>query len=288
MRGDRPVTHQPVSLESLDFSSQNPQQDHVTLQLPSNSETSTDCITHNAVTAEKRMLDMAPDAVDDTFSECRDKMMQKVTAQGGLLQKELKANKDFADMWRNHTGTCEKQIYGGQKHHLAALQAYGNSRFQFRKTFNRLVQTKGSNATTYNDEFPFKSLHFLLTDALRLLNHGKTCYTVYFGTSNQYTAENETEVRFGRFIRASIHESLEIEHIITADEGTLFNITSCSVVNVENFTCTSEEIERLISPAEVFRVQSIETASTDDVDYKIITLKHSGFLSNHDCYLFQR
>ncbi|XP_036438901.1 erythroblast NAD(P)(+)--arginine ADP-ribosyltransferase-like [Colossoma macropomum] len=242
----------------------------------------------HTVTAEKRMLDMAPDAVDDTFSECRDKMMQKVTAQGGLLQKELKANKDFADMWRGHGGTCEKQIYRGRAHHLAALQAYGNSGVHFRKTFNRLIQTKGSNATTYNDEFPFKSLHFLLTDALQLLNYSKTCSTVYFGTNNQYTAEIGKEVRFGRFIGASIRESLEIEQIITADEGTLFNIMSCSVVNVENFTCTSEEIERLISPTEVFRVQSIETASTDDVDYKIITLTHSGFLSNHDCYLFQR
>ncbi|KAL7855764.1 hypothetical protein AOLI_G00193680 [Acnodon oligacanthus] len=242
----------------------------------------------HTVTAVERTLDMAPDAVDDTFSECRDKMMQKVTAPGDLLQKELEASKDFADMWRSHGGTCEKQIYGGRAHHLAVLQAYGNSGDQFRKMFNRLIQTKGCNTTTYKDEFPFKSLHFLLTDALRLLNPGKTCYTVYFGTGKQYTAENGTEVRFGKFIGASIHESLEIEQIVTAEKGTLFNISSCSVVNVENYTCTSEELEQLISPTEVFRVQNIETASTDDVDYKIITLKHSGFLSNHDCYLFPR
>ncbi|XP_036438900.1 ecto-ADP-ribosyltransferase 5-like [Colossoma macropomum] len=240
------------------------------------------------VTAEKRMLDMAPDAVDDTYLKCRDKMIQTITAQGGLLQKELKANKDFTEMWRNHGGTCEKQIYGATPPHLAALQAYGNSGVQFRKTFNRLVQTKGSNATTYNDEFPFKSLHFLLTDALQLLNHSKTCTTVYFGTSNQYTAEIGKEVRFGMFISASIRESLEIEHIVTADEGTLFNITSCSVVNVENYTCTSEEIEQLISPTEVFRVQNVSRVSTDEAEYNLITLTHSHFLSNHDCYLFPR
>ncbi|KAL7855766.1 hypothetical protein AOLI_G00193700 [Acnodon oligacanthus] len=242
----------------------------------------------HTVTAGETMLDMAPDAVDDTFSECRDKMMQKVTAPGDLLQKELEASKDFADMWRSHGGTCEKQIYGGRAHHLAVLQVYGNSGDQFRKMFNRLIQTKGSNATTYNDEFPFKSLHFLLTDALRLLNPGKTCYTVYFGTGKQYTSEIGKEVRFGKFIGASIHESLEIEHIVTAEKGTLFNISSCSVVNVENYTCTSEELEQLISPTEVFRVQNIKATSIDDVDYKIITLTHSGFLSNHDCYLFPR
>ncbi|KAL7841490.1 hypothetical protein SRHO_G00251810 [Serrasalmus rhombeus] len=240
----------------------------------------------HTVTAVERMLDMAPDAVDDTFSECRDKMMQNVTAPGGLLQEELEASKDFKELWSRHGGTCQKQIYGGRAHHLAALQAYGNSRDQFRKMFNRLVQTKGSNSTTYSNEFPFKSLHFLLTDALRLINPGKTCSTVYFGAEKRYTAENGTEVRFGRFIGASIRKSHEIEQIVTAEEGTLFNIMSCSVVNVENYTCTSEEIERLISPTEVFRVQNIKAVSTDGVDYKIITLTHSRFLSNHDCYLF--
>ncbi|KAL6466759.1 hypothetical protein MHYP_G00245630 [Metynnis hypsauchen] len=240
----------------------------------------------HTVTAVERMLDMAPDAVDDTFSECRDQMMQKVTAPDGLLQKELDASKDFADMWRSHSGTCQKQIYGGRAHHLAALQAYGNSEDRFRKMFNKLVQTKGSNATTYSNEFPFKSLHFLLTDALRLLNPDKTCYTVYFGTKKQYTAENGTEVRFGRFIGASASNSTEIEQIIIEEKGTLFNIMSCSVVNVENYTCTSEEIEKLISPNEVFRVQNIKAASTDEVNYEIITLKHSRFLRNHDCYLF--
>ncbi|KAL7841489.1 hypothetical protein SRHO_G00251800 [Serrasalmus rhombeus] len=238
---------------------------------------------HN-VTAEKRILDMAPNAVDDTFSECRDKMIQTITEPGGLLQKELKARKDFADMWRSHGGTCEKQIYGATPHHLAALQAYGNSGVQFRKTFNRLVQTKGSNATTYNDDFPFKSLHFLLTDALRLLNPGKACYTVYFGTSNLYTAETGKEVRFGRFLHPRVQQSLEIEAAESEGKGTLFNISSCSVVNVENYTCTSEEIEQLISPTEVFRVKSISRVSTDEADYNIITLTHSGFLSNHDCY----
>ncbi|KAI4905816.1 hypothetical protein NFI96_017021 [Prochilodus magdalenae] len=240
---------------------------------------------HN-VSAEKRVLDMAPDAVDDVFSGCRDRVIQSVTAPGGLLQKELKARKDFTEMWRGHGGTCEKQIYGATPHHLAALQAYGNSGVKFRKTFNGMVQTKGRNSTTYLEEFPFKSLHFLLTDALRLLNPGKTCRTVYFGTSNLYTAETGKEVRFGRFLHPRVQESSEIEAAESEGQGTLFNITSCSVVNVENYTCTSEEIEQLISPTEVFTVQSIKHISSDEAQFKIITLTHSRFLSNHDCYLF--
>ncbi|XP_066505552.1 NAD(P)(+)--arginine ADP-ribosyltransferase 1-like isoform X2 [Hoplias malabaricus] len=239
-----------------------------------------------STTAEVRMLDMAPNAVDATFSKCHDNMLQAVT--NGLLQQELEAREDFKHMWRNPGGTCEKQIFGATPYHLAALQAYGNSGVKFRKLFNDMVQTKGSNNKTYNNEFPFKSLHFLLTDALKILNHGKRCYTVYYGTGNKYTVETGKEVRFGRFIHPRIQESLEIEATGLEGEGTLFNITSCSVVNVENYTCTSEEIEQLISPYEVFTVQSTEHISNDDSEYKLITLTHSGFLSYHDCYYLSR
>ncbi|KAI4905814.1 hypothetical protein NFI96_017019, partial [Prochilodus magdalenae] len=237
------------------------------------------------VSAEQRTLDMAPNAVDDIFSGCRDRMIQNVTAPGGLLEKELEANQVFTKMW-NHSGTCGKQIYGAIPQHLAALQAYGNSAAKFRKTFNGMVQTKGSNSTTYLEEFPFKSLHFLLTDALLLLNPGNTCNNMYFGTSNLYTTEPGKEVRFGRFISGSMYESLEIEKFAEADGGTLFNLYSCSLVNVEKATCKSEEVEQLILPNEVFTVQSVKTAWSEDVEYTEITLTHSRFQSNHDCYLF--
>ncbi|XP_066505565.1 T-cell ecto-ADP-ribosyltransferase 2-like [Hoplias malabaricus] len=239
----------------------------------------------HTVTAQVRTLDMASNAVDDTFSNCRDKMLQAVT--GGLLQQELDARQDFKDMWIPD-GTCKKQINGATKYHLTALHAYGNSKLKFQKTFNDMVYSRGTNYTTYKDEFPFKSLHFLLTDALKILNHGKRCYTVYYGTGNKYTVETGKKVRFGRFFKSKTDDSNEIEEAGLKGEGTLFNITSCSVVNVENYTCTSEEIEQLISPDEVFTVQSAELTSKDDLDFKLITLTHSHFLSHHDCYYFSR
>uniref|UniRef100_A0A4W4EDN5 NAD(P)(+)--arginine ADP-ribosyltransferase n=1 Tax=Electrophorus electricus TaxID=8005 RepID=A0A4W4EDN5_ELEEL len=231
-----------------------------------------------------KILDMSPDAVDGTYSECRDKMMQTVTKPGGLLQEEIKANKDFAEMWRSHGGTCEKQIYGGTSYHLAALQAYANSKPKFRKVFNEMVQTKGKNITIYEKEFPFKSLHFLLTDIIRLLNNGTVCSHVYFGTVKTYRGNTGSKVRFGKFLQASVKNSSETEVIESEGEGTLFNITSCSAVNIEIYTCTSEEIEHLISPTEVFVVQSIKEVQNEDASYKIITLTHSRFQSNHDCF----
>ncbi|XP_076848400.1 ecto-ADP-ribosyltransferase 5 [Brachyhypopomus gauderio] len=238
------------------------------------------------VNAEVRHLDMSPDAVDDTFTECHDTMMQTVTKPGGLLQKEIETSKDFAEMWRSHDGTCEKQIYGGTPYHLAALQAYGNSKVKFRKEFNQMVQTKGSNSTIYKNKFLFKSLHFLLTDVIRLLNNGTTCSRIYHGTVNTYHVKTGTEVRFGKFLQGRIQDSSETEVVEEEGTGTVFNITSCSAVNIEHYTCTSEEIEQLISPTEVFTVQSIREVKNDDADYKIITLTHSRFLSSHDCYLF--
>ncbi|KAF4071267.1 hypothetical protein AMELA_G00271170 [Ameiurus melas] len=240
---------------------------------------------HHTVKAEVRKLDMAPDAVDDDFSQCREKMLKAVT--DGLLQKELEANKEFEELWNNHRGECKKNITGGTSYHIDALQAYGNSKIKFRKTFNSLVYSKGRNSTTYRDEFPFKSLHFLLTDFLHLLKDTNTCTTVYYGTSNTYTADTGTEVRFGKFIRAETSLS-DATEVVESDGGTVFIITSCSVVNVERNTCKSEEVQALISPAEVFTVQNVRDVPPDDGTYNEITLKHSRSLSNHNCSFFHR
>uniref|UniRef100_A0A3B1JL89 NAD(P)(+)--arginine ADP-ribosyltransferase n=1 Tax=Astyanax mexicanus TaxID=7994 RepID=A0A3B1JL89_ASTMX len=127
----------------------------------------------HTVRAVEKTLDMAPDAVDDVFSGCRERMLKAVTEADGLLQKELQTTEKFAEMWKN-TKTCNKQIQGLTSFHLNALESYANSKDDIRKTFNDKVYASGNNATTYKNEFSFKSLHFLLTDAMKHLNGGKT------------------------------------------------------------------------------------------------------------------
>uniref|UniRef100_A0A8B9RM24 NAD(P)(+)--arginine ADP-ribosyltransferase n=1 Tax=Astyanax mexicanus TaxID=7994 RepID=A0A8B9RM24_ASTMX len=239
----------------------------------------------HTVRAAEKTLDMAPDAVDDVFSGCRERMLKAVTEADGLLQKELQTTEKFAEMWKN-TKTCNKQIQGLTSFHLNALESYANCKTDIRKTFNDKVYASGNNATTYKNEFSFKSLHFLLTDAMKHLNGGKTHMQVFYGTGNEYKATTGKEVRFGKFILSESKRSAQEEKVSSDGGGTLFIITSGSVVNVENYTCSSEEMELLISPTEVFTVENIQTASKDDTDFKIITLNHSRFLSNHDCYLF--
>ncbi|XP_060720032.1 T-cell ecto-ADP-ribosyltransferase 1 [Tachysurus vachellii] len=234
----------------------------------------------HTVKAKVKMLDMAPDAVDDDFLECRDKMLKVVT--DSLLQEELDSEKVFKDLWSRYNGTCRNNIIGGTSLHMDALQAYGNSRVKFRTNFNSLVYSNGTNITTYRD-FRFKSLHFLLSDSLKLLNPTNTCRIVYYGTDEKYKAVLGKEVRFGMFLNPTTSKDTAIEDVHSND-GSLFIINSCSVVDVEQKLCNCEELQCLLSPAEVFTVQKVEKVS----EYKEITLNHSGFLSNHHCSFFQR
>ncbi|GAA6112108.1 T-cell ecto-ADP-ribosyltransferase 1-like, partial [Tachysurus ichikawai] len=197
---------------------------------------------------EVKMLDMAPDAVDDDFLECRDKMLKVVT--DSLLQEELDSEEEFKDLWSKYSGTCRKSIPGGTSLHTDALQAYGNSKLKFRTNFNNLVYSNGTNNTTYRD-FRFKSLHFLLSDSLRLLNPTNTCRTVYYGTNKKYTVVLGTKVRFGMFLNPTTSKSAASEDV-DSEEGSLFIINSCSVVDVEQKPCNCEELQYLLSPAEVF------------------------------------
>ncbi|XP_046698777.1 T-cell ecto-ADP-ribosyltransferase 1-like isoform X2 [Silurus meridionalis] len=241
------------------------------------------------VEAEVKKMDMAPYAVDFNFSECRDEMLKAVTETGGLLQKELDADKEFKTLWSKNDSVCQKSVPGGTPDHVRALHVYANSKNSFRKRFNNLVQIKGANVTTYKIGFHFKSLYFFLMDSMRLLKHTNSCRNVYYATKDMYTADEKAEVRFGRFMQAVNSKSSQIETIDTEEGGTLFSINSCFVFNVEENTCKSDEMQNIISPVEVFRVQSVKDEATDDnTKYKEITLQHSRFLSNASCPFLQR
>lgn len=221
---------------------------------------------------------MQPNAVDDAYSECRDQMLQKVLDRDGILRNELQANSLFENEW-NQT-TCLDPIPGGRKEHAQALQSIGNSRKLF-KELNRAVKTMGGNVDIYKEQFHFKSLHFLLMDAMRLLKE-EECHTVYAGFFEDLTAVKGSQVRFGRFIPAHKDRSFTEEGCV--EDGTLFNITSCSVINVDKPTCTTD-IMQLISPAEVFQV--VDVHERTDCKREIV-LTSKGFKNDHDCYLFPR
>uniref|UniRef100_A0A667YD79 NAD(P)(+)--arginine ADP-ribosyltransferase n=1 Tax=Myripristis murdjan TaxID=586833 RepID=A0A667YD79_9TELE len=239
------------------------------------------CSFQNSGIEAARQLDMAPDAVDDLYDGCRDKVLEKVV-QSGLLKEELSRNEEFNTAWSRNT-KCSKLIPGGLKEHTAALATYANEGQKFRKTFNNAVEAAG-NASLYESSFNFKSLHFLLMDSMRLLNN-TTCKTVYRASETKYTVQNGSEVRFGRFTAARPDLSAVKEDVY--DGGVLFHITSCSLLNMEENICQASEIEQLLSPAEVFKVEDVRDVH-DEAEFTEIILKHSRFLSKHNCYLFPR
>nr|XP_029529421.1 T-cell ecto-ADP-ribosyltransferase 1-like [Oncorhynchus nerka]XP_029529422.1 T-cell ecto-ADP-ribosyltransferase 1-like [Oncorhynchus nerka] len=234
---------------------------------------------------QAKVMDMVPNAVDDQYTLCREQMLKKVV-EGGLLEEELKNSKKYSDAWG--AKQCTKLIPGGVKQHTDALVAYGHGGNEFRKMFNQAVETQGGNVTVYNGNFQFKSLHFLLMDAMRLLKT-ENCQTVFRGSSKDYEAQVGSEVRFGRFTSTKAKHSDAEES--ASDNGILFNITSCTVVNVDDYTCFSDSIDQLISPAEVFRVAEVKNVRNEDYEYREIVLTSSrthSIDSIRDCYLFPR
>eukprot|EP00063_Salmo_salar_P076058 XP_014050893.1 PREDICTED: T-cell ecto-ADP-ribosyltransferase 2-like isoform X1 [Salmo salar] len=234
---------------------------------------------------QAKVMDMVPNAVDDQYTHCRVQMLKKVV-EGGLLEEELKGSIEYSSAWG--AKQCTKLIPGGVKQHTAALVAYGHGGNVFRKIFNNAVETQGGNVNVYNREFRFKSLHFLLMDAMRLLKTEK-CQTVFRGTNQEYEAEVGSEVRFGRFTSTRAKRSNSEEDV--SDNGILFNITSCTVVNMDEYSCFSESIDQLISPAEVFRVAEVKNVRNTDHKHREIVLTSSrthSIDSIRDCYLFPR
>ncbi|XP_034044693.1 T-cell ecto-ADP-ribosyltransferase 1 [Thalassophryne amazonica] len=228
-----------------------------------------------------KVLDMATDAVDDLYRGCRDKALEKVV-RSGLLQEELNKSETFRNAWSTNA-QCTKLIPGGVKEHTAALWAYVNGNREFRKLFNNEVETTAVNVSTYHTNFHFKSLHFLLTDSINLLQTDE-CSTVYRAVDYKYTMQKGSTVRFGRFTigRLNYEELLE-EEDIGGVGGVLFNITTCFSVKLD--VCKPKDDHVLISPSEVFRVDDIKNINNE---YDEIVLMHSTLLSNRNCYIFSR
>ncbi|KAK7166337.1 hypothetical protein R3I93_006189 [Phoxinus phoxinus] len=230
------------------------------------------------ITEELIQVSMFPEAADYSFNSCRKEMLQMVTKAGGLLQTELNNNTDFKNMWKNHT--CEKAIPGATPEHMTALKNYVEAKPKFHETFKKLLRTKSRGNSTYQDKFPFKSLFFLLTDAMQLLK--SNCTTVYSDTGEKYSIKIGDKVRFESFFPAKLEYTDATEDAAVETIGTVFNIFSCSVINLDKM-CMTEDIDLLISPTEVFTVKNIRTVISSDDHYIEINLMHSGIESSSDC-----
>lgn len=170
--------------------------------------------------------------------------------------------------------------------HTAALRAYTTGDTSFTKAFDDAVQTQGANVSTYQDDFHFKSLHFLLTDSMRLLSQ-KTCKTVYDFADNIQKAQKGSTVRFGRF--NLVHSNFQSLTEVDIDGEVILNITSCFFAELGENICSTETDRVLLSPVEEFTVEDVKQQTFEhDTTFTMIVLKHFRVYSMHNCYIFSR
>lgn len=228
---------------------------------------------------------MVSGAVDDQYTGCRDKAFEKFI-KGGLLKEELKLNADFSKAW-SFPEACLKRNPKTSKDHLAALIALNSEDEMSIISFDNAVKTLGEDAKMYEDQFHFKSLHFLLMDSMRELQP-KDCKTVYAVPRRRYVASKGSQMRLGQFLKA--YSSFKyLEKMMDLEGSLILNITSCFFAKMGANIC-SEEDAVLLSPAEAFTVEGLVKVNNidDETEYQVMTLKHAQLFSYHNCYIFSR
>lgn len=190
---------------------------------------------------------MAEDAFDDQYVGCTEEMEAKAPQ---LLEEELKVNRNLRKEWENATKEWEKKknktdsSKGLSDSHGIALVAYtGNIAIEFNEAVRNFRQN------THN--FQFKAFHYYLTRALQLLRTGE-CYTVYRGCKTKFDYSGKGNVRFGQFTSSSLSLLVTVPFMDNY-ERTLFNITTCLGVKIENFSHFEYEKEVLIPGYEVYQ-----------------------------------
>uniref|UniRef100_A0A1A8DFN4 NAD(P)(+)--arginine ADP-ribosyltransferase n=1 Tax=Nothobranchius kadleci TaxID=1051664 RepID=A0A1A8DFN4_NOTKA len=228
-----------------------------------------------------KLQDMSSNVVDDQYQGCRDKAMEKVI-QSGLLKAELNSSEGFQKAWSANS-KCLSVIPGGIREHTAALSVLHFADADFMMVLDKAVETQGMNLTTYENDFQFKSLHFLLMDALMLQNQTR-CKPVYAFLGEGTKPEDKAKVRFASF--TVVHS--DIESLGDLDGETVLKIHSCFYLELDDHICQKNIFKTLLSPAEVFVVTAIGKKTVDDSDYTEVTLEHDSVNSTHNCFMFPR
>nr|XP_026655029.1 erythroblast NAD(P)(+)--arginine ADP-ribosyltransferase-like [Zonotrichia albicollis] len=187
-------------------------------------------------------LDMALDSFDDQYQGCGTKMIAELPA---LNHSEFQQNPLFAQAWLNATAE-----WRGQKCPVSslsspaqaiALMAYTVKEKKLYKDFNDAVRMARCSNKEYRDNFHFKTLHFLLTQALVTLRQAQNgqCHNVYREVRKyRFKAKPGDIFRFGQFSSASQNEKT----------ATVFQVYTCHGAAIWNFSKYPDEKEVLIPP----------------------------------------
>ncbi|NXR46274.1 NRT2 ribosyltransferase, partial [Hippolais icterina] len=219
-------------------------------------------------------LDMAKNSFDDQYLHCSTEMTKNLRK---LQSDDFDKNGEFKVGWGNATKECDNRrlvSYSLTKDETVALMAYTMKSTGLYEKFNKATREAGESPKKYKNEFPFKSLHFLLTRALQKLNPGRTCWNVYRGVRDiKFNTEPGKEIRFGQFASSSLSEKVAQGF----GQGTVFKVYTCHGVDIQKFSYDQREKEVLIPPFETFRVTDVRNQG------KEIHLQSTRNFSNYDC-----
>uniref|UniRef100_A0A8C3UNW8 NAD(P)(+)--arginine ADP-ribosyltransferase n=1 Tax=Catharus ustulatus TaxID=91951 RepID=A0A8C3UNW8_CATUS len=224
-----------------------------------------------------KRLNMAPDSFDDQYEGCGPAMRAKLPA---LLHTEFQKNPLFAQVWQNAEAKWQSKESPvsplSSPAQAIAIMAYTMN--DLYKEFNDQVRVAGHSPQEYRDNFHFKTLHFLLTDALVTLRatQGQQCYWVYRGVHDiKFKANVGDIVRFGQFASSSLRKNVAEVFGTT----TVFKVQTCHSAYIQAFSYIPREAEVLIPPFEKFKVTEV----IEDEEKVEIHLDSIGTNSAYNC-----
>lgn len=225
-------------------------------------------------------MDMVPASFDDQYQGCG-RMMEEELAE--LNRTEFAEKRVYAEAWaiaaaewRNRHGRIP-QMRALRPELAVALLAYSHEGALYRE-FNEAVREAGRSRQYYLDQFRFKVLHFLLTEALRALRDARPrrCYQVYRGVGGiRFTARQHQSVRFGQFTSASLRK----KNAESFGQDTFFLVETCHSVPIGNFSFYPAEEEVLIPPFERFEVTNVTLKG----NRSFIQLRSQATISTYNC-----
>lgn len=220
-------------------------------------------------------LSLSQDSVDDMYYGCDQKML--INVKRHYLPRSTREG-----LHSTYTKLCalkamkNKDVYDPLSwNHFRALCAYTAGAYD---NLNRAVR-KGK--ASYKTSFEFHALHFLLSDALRLLKlNQRSCYTAYRRSKLLYSGEPGQIIRFGSFASSSLNKDLR-----QFGRRTCFEIRTCFGAYLKSYSeFDSDEDEVLIPPYEMFNIVSVDTSGENDLHCGVVyKLETAGVHSSLNC-----
>ncbi|XP_061198574.1 GPI-linked NAD(P)(+)--arginine ADP-ribosyltransferase 1 [Neopsephotus bourkii] len=222
-------------------------------------------------------MDMAPASFDDQYEGCSHLMERELPE---LNRTEFSTNGLYAEAWTRAAEAWAQQRIphapGLRPEHALALRAY-TMEGPLYTAFNAAVREAGRSRQRYLHGFPFKALHFLLSQALSILRGaGGRCHRAFRGVrALRFTAQPGQSVRFGHFTSASLRNSSSFGC------DSFFTVHTCCGAPIWAFSLYPAEEEILIPPAEVFQVTGFLRTARGS----LIQLRSQGTNSTYNCEL---